>query len=680
MELFVPGRICLFGEHSDWAGGYRRANPAIEKGYTLICGTDQGLYAEVAPHPNALILTASTPDGHTYGPEVLPLDPTALLDVARAGGFWSYVAGVAYQAVTHYQVEGLVVRNDRTDLPVKKGLSSSAAICVLVARAFNRLYDLHLTTRGEMELAYQGEVTTPSRCGRMDQGCAFGRCPVLMTFDGDQLHTEAVEPGGPLHLVVADLQARKDTLLILSRLNACYSVRDNGVADGVQKLLGPVNRDLVARAAQALRAGDARALGELMTEAQALFDRYAMPACPEELAAPVLHRVLTYQPLRPHVWGGKGVGSQGDGTAQFVARSAADQEAAVRILGAELGLPCLKVTLGAPEAPLPDIRMTPPPAPITLSPLVQPVRKALIPAAGLGTRLFPATRAVRKEFFPVVDAAGYAKPAIQVIVEEALSAGLEEVVIVVQPDAEDEFRRLFHEPMPPALARRLSPPLQAQAGHLLELGARVSFVLQREQAGFGHAVSVARHAIGDEPFLLLLGDHLYHSDRRQSAATQMLDCYRTHGQGVLGLRRVPQAAVVHYGVAAGPWIEAGRLLQVQALVEKPSVRRARSALHVPGLAEGEYLALFGQYLLPPAIFDHLDRLAAAGARQHGEMGLTPALVSLQQEQGLLGLLVAGQAFDIGLPAAYVEVLQRLARDGRELGNQPIEAATGVSSQ
>jgi len=360
------------------------------------------------------------------------------------------------------------------------------------------------------------------------------------------------------------------------------------------------------------------------------------------------------------------VGSQGDGCAQFVARSTADQEAVVRILGKELGLPCLKVTLGARDESGPAI-VAPGPVSIAVSAPVPAVRKALIPAAGLGTRLFPATRVVRKEFFPVVDGTGYAKPAILVIVEEALSAGLEEVVVVVQPDAEDEFRRFFHEPMPRSLAERLPLPLQAQAAHVLEVGARVSFVVQREQAGFGHAVSVARDAVGDEPFLLLLGDHLYHSDRAQSAAAQMLDCYRAQERGLLGLRRVPEAAVVHYGVAAGPWLDAGRLLEVETLMEKPPVSQARARLQVAGMAEGQYLALFGQYLLPPTVFDHLDRLAAAGVRQHGEVGLTPALVSLQQEQGLLGLVVAGEAFDIGLPDSYVAVLERFARDGRELG-------------
>ena len=225
MKIFVPGRICLFGEHSDWAGGYRRINADIEKGYTLICGTDQGIYAEVAPHPTSLVLTTTTPDGERIGPYEIPMEPKALLEEAGKGGFWSYAAGVAYQVMTNYHVRGLIIDNYKTDLPMKKGLSSSAAICVLTARAFNRVYDLKMTVRGEMELAYQGEITTPSRCGRMDQGCAFGNRPVLMTFDGDRLDTEELQVSQELYFVVVDLHAKKDTLEILNQLNRCYPTR-----------------------------------------------------------------------------------------------------------------------------------------------------------------------------------------------------------------------------------------------------------------------------------------------------------------------------------------------------------------------------------------------------------------------------------------------------------------------
>jgi galactokinase len=250
----------------------------------------------------------------------------------------------------HYEVQGLSVHNYRTDLPIKKGLSSSAAICVLTARAFNWIYGLGLTTREEMELAYQGEITTPSRCGRMDQGCAFGNCPVLMTFDGDQLDTQALLVGSDLHLVIVDLEANKDTMRILAQLNSCFPYADNEVDRGVQLLLGSINERIVHQAVDALQAGDAQKMGALMVEAQSFFDQYAIPACPEELTAPVLHRVLRHVALEPHIWGGKGVGSQGDGAAQFIARSQDDQQAVVEIIERDFGMQSLKLTIKADEA------------------------------------------------------------------------------------------------------------------------------------------------------------------------------------------------------------------------------------------------------------------------------------------------------------------------------------------
>jgi len=142
LKLFVPGRICLFGEHSDWAGGYRRINGELEKGYTLIAGTNQGLYAEVKSHPSKLIFHTTMDDGSRKRPFVVNMNLKDLLTEAESGSFFSYIAGTAYQILTNYRVKGLEIDNYRTDLPMKKGLSSSAALCVLVARSFNRIYDL----------------------------------------------------------------------------------------------------------------------------------------------------------------------------------------------------------------------------------------------------------------------------------------------------------------------------------------------------------------------------------------------------------------------------------------------------------------------------------------------------------------------------------------------------------
>ncbi len=640
MRLFVPGRICLFGEHSDWAGGYRRINADVERGYTLICGTNQGIHAEVEPHPSALVLTSTTPDGQVVGPREIPLEPKALLEEAQQGGFFSYAAGVAYQVLTHYRVRGLVIHNTRTDLPIKKGLSSSAAICVLTARAFNRIYDLKLTIRGEMELAYAGEITTPSRCGRMDQGCAFGDRAVLMEFDGERLSTEEVRPAKELHFVIVNLNASKDTMEILKRLNRSYPFAEGEVERGVQQLLGPINKRIVGEARAALEAGDAERLGALMTEAQALFDRYAGPACPEELTAPVLHRVLAHEPLQPHVWGGKGVGSQGDGSAQFVARSAADQQAVAEILQRDLGMPALPLTLGTGPK----------------------VRRALIPAAGFGTRLFPASKATKKELFPVVDRDGIAKPAILLIVEEALDAGIEEVVIVVQEEDLAEFSSFFNDQVSVENYNKLPPSSQQYARRILDMGRRVRFVTQPTQQGFGDAVYCARAAIGDEPFLLMLGDHLYRSASGLSCARQVLDAFQQSGTSVVGLRPTPESEVGSFGVAAGVWIEPGRRLTITEFAEKPTVDYARSRLQVPGLPDGQYLTVFGQYVITPLVFTYLEEHIRHNVRERGEFQLTSALERLRQEDGFLGLIVDGQHFDIGLPSYYLDTLASFSRD------------------
>ena len=640
MKLFVPGRICIFGEHSDWAGGYRRINAEVEKGYTLICGTDQGIYAEVETHPTSLILSSTTHDGTVHGPFEIPMQPKALLEEAEKGGFWSYIAGVAYQALTNYHVRGLVINNDKTDLPVKKGLSSSAAICVLAARAFNRVYDLKLTVRGEMELAYMGEITTPSRCGRMDQGCAFGNRSVLMTFDGDRLDTTELQVTRELYFVIVDLQARKDTMEILNRLNRSYPIAENEIERGVHELLGPLNKRTVHEAVEALRNGDSQRLGALMNEAQELFDKYATPACPEELTAPVLHHVLKFAPLKPYIWGGKGVGSQGDGTAQFLARSAADQQAVIEIIEKELGMPCLNLTL-RPS---------------------QKVRKAVIPAAGFGTRLFPASKATKKELFPVVDRDGIAKPAILCIVEEAIQAGIEEVIIIVQQDDLDEFASFFDTQVSIENYNKLPQHFQEYAHRILEIGKRVTFVIQPNQEGFGHAVYCARESIGDEPFLLMLGDHLYRSNGELSCAQQLLQAYHEHGSNILGLRRTPEDQIANFGTVAGVWVEENRILNVTEFSEKPTVDYARSNLRVPGLAEGEYLTVFGQYILKPRLFDFLEEHIENNVRERGEFQLTSTLDRLRREEGFYGLLVNGKRFDIGLPDNYLATLQSYRMD------------------
>ena len=634
MKLFVPGRICLFGEHSDWAGHYRRINASIEKGYTIIAGTNQGIHADVKPHPSKLILWSTTDEGKREGPCEIDMDHSALLEEAEKGGFFSYAAGVAYQVLTHYHVRGLEIDNFRTDLPIKKGLSSSAAICVLVARAFNRIYDLKLTIRGEMEYAYLGEITTPSRCGRMDQGCAYGNKPIIMVYDGEQTDVKELSVMSDFYFVIVDLCAGKDTMEILKKLNQCYPFAENELQLKVQEYLGSINKEINARARKMLEEGDAAGLGALMTEAQSLFDRYLTPACPEQLTAPVLHKVLNYAPLEPYVHGGKGVGSQGDGSAQFVAKNEAAQQKVVEILERDLKLPCLKVAIGS----------------------TRKVRKAVIPAAGFGTRLFPASKALKKELFPIVDHNGRAKPVIMAIIEEAIQSGIEEVCLIVQKNDRALFEDYFCCPPRPENLNKLSEESRRYLQYIMELGQRISFVIQDTQDGFGHAVYCAKKWVGNEPFLLMLGDHLYTSDNDLPCARQLMQVYEKTRESVVGLKVTPADEIHHYGCTAGIWKDDQTILSITEFIEKPSMEDAQARLQVEGLEEGFYLSLFGQYILKPDIFKYLEENITHNLREKGEFQLTSCLDRLRQEDGFSGYIVKGRRFDVGIPDAYRQAM------------------------
>ena len=629
MKLFVPGRICLFGEHSDWAARYRQNNSEIEKGYTLISSTNQGVYAEVKPNPTQLILNTTLSDGTRHGPYSLPMERGALLAEAEKGGFFSYAAGVAYQILTNYRVQGLEIDNYLTDLPVKKGLSSSAAISVLVARAFNRTYDLKMTTRGEMEYAYRGETTTPSRCGRMDQGCAYQR-PILMTFDGDNVDVRELSVPKDLYLVIVDLGAGKDTRLILNQLNHCYPFAESELERKVQHYLGPLSAQITQEAYQALRDGDAESVGKLMTRAQIEFDKHLIPACPSQLTAPVLHKVLNYEPIQPYIWGGKGVGSQGDGSAQFIAKDEESQARVIEIIERDLEMSCLKLVIEASSH----------------------VRKAVIPAAGFGTRLFPASKAMKKELFPVIDKSGRAKPAIMAIVEEAIDAGIEEVCLIVQSGDIELFESFFKTPPRIEHYNKLSKESKTYCDYLLELGSRVTFVAQDVQEGFGHAVYCAREWVGNEPFLLMLGDHLYGSDEERCCARQVVEAYEQVGHSVVGLKQTPIELLSNFGCVTGVWKEENTLLSVTEFYEKPDPEYALEHLHVDGMDVDQFLTVFGIYVIQPQIFGFLEQNIVHNLRERGEFQLTSCLDELRKAEGFSGYVVKGKRYDIGLPEEY----------------------------
>ena len=628
INLFVPGRLCLFGEHSDWAGMYRTVNSGIVKGAAIVSGIEQGIYA-VAEKADRFIVCASeeVSEGEYWECE---MDTAKLLATAQEGGYFSYVAGVAAYINDNYSVGGVRITITRRDLPIKSGLSSSAAICVLVARAFNQLYRLKMNTKGEMQAAFRGEQRTPSRCGRLDQACAYGVKPVLMEFDGMEVDSRELRAGGTFHWVIANLMASKDTIRILADLNKAYPFAKNDQERQVQEALGEDNRQIISRGIALLEKGDAPGLGALMTEAQTLFDRKIMPAC-EELKAPVLHDVLNDPEIRRWVYGAKGVGSQGDGSVQFLAKSAGDAEKLQEYLLNRRGMPSFALTIKPGQT----------------------VKKAIIPLAGFGTREFPQTKCIPKCFLPLVDTDGLLKPALMIMMSRLLEAGIEEIALIIGEDEKEEFDRFF-SPVPEELRENLPEEKQKCEDFICTMRQHVTYIIQKERKGFGHAVWLAKQFSEGEPVLLLLGDFVYRSFTGVSCCRQVIDAYKECGKALVSITEIPQERVVHYGILHGIWDENEILMKVDAMVEKPTPDYAEEYLGVRNArGEQKYYATFGQYVLTSEVFDELENEIASGTPTEGkEFGLTAALDRVREKDGLFGFVPEGRSYDIGLPETY----------------------------
>src|SRR6202158_3641022 len=278
------------------------------------------------------------------------------------------------------------------------------------------------------------------------------------------------------------------------------------------------------------------------------------------------------------------------------------------------------------------------------------VRKAVLPAAGLGTRFLPATKAQPKEMLTVVD-----KPQIQYVVEECVASGIEHIIIVTgkgKNSIEDHFDSA------PALEHFLEErgkKDQAEMVRKITNMVQVSYTRQKEPLGLGHAVLVARDLVGDEPFAVLLGDVLIPG--ANPATKQLIDVYAATGVGAIAVEEVPKDRTHLYGIVAGepaPQPPFGaRLLRIRDLVEKPKPENAPSNL-----------AITGRYILPPAIFACLERTKPGAGN---EIQLTDGLRMLAQEQGLWAYIYEGISYDAGDKLGFLKATVELALQNQELG-------------
>jgi UTP--glucose-1-phosphate uridylyltransferase len=271
------------------------------------------------------------------------------------------------------------------------------------------------------------------------------------------------------------------------------------------------------------------------------------------------------------------------------------------------------------------------------------IRKAVIPAAGFGTRFLPATKAVPKELLPIVDV-----PTIQHIVEEAVAAGVRDVILVC---ARGKDSIVDHFDIAPELEAHLERAgkheLRNQMREIAEM-ANVVVVRQQQPLGLGHAVLCAKDLVGDEPFVVMLGDDII--DAKVPVTQQLAECYERHRLGTIALMEVPTSETNQYGIAAGKALD-DRTMRIDRLVEKPKKDPPSN------------LAVIGRYVLPPRIFSYLEQVKPGVG---GELQLTDALAMLAQEVGLLGYRFDGRRFDAGDRLGFLKANIAFAMKRQEL--------------
>lgn len=260
------------------------------------------------------------------------------------------------------------------------------------------------------------------------------------------------------------------------------------------------------------------------------------------------------------------------------------------------------------------------------------VRKAIIPAAGLGTRFLPATKAQPKEMLPIVD-----KPTIQYIIEEAVEAGIQDIIVVTgrnKRSIEDHFDRSIELEL--ELEKSGKQDMLDMVKEISEM-ANIHYIRQKEPRGLGHAILAAQHFIGDEPFAVLLGDDVVIS--KQPCLGQMLDVFHEYQTSILGVQTVPHEVVNKYGIIAGKQVDE-RVYKVQDMVEKPSMEEAPSNV-----------AVLGRYIITPEIFPFLE---TQDAGKGGEIQLTDALKRLAKEQAMYAYDFKGHRYDVGSKIGFLQ--------------------------
>ncbi|MCG8525421.1 MAG: hypothetical protein MI748_03500 [Opitutales bacterium] len=293
------------------------------------------------------------------------------------------------------------------------------------------------------------------------------------------------------------------------------------------------------------------------------------------------------------------------------------------------------------------------------------ITKAVVPIAGLGTRLFPASHAFKKEMFPIVAPDGIARALLHYQIKDLVEAGIQEICIITQPGEQEMVLDYFKGPGDVYLKRlEKYPHLRSEADEMASMADRLYFVEQTEQEGFGHAIYQSKRFAAESPVLMCLGDHLFRG-KEKSCHLQLIERFQeTGGRSVSAVNKIAPEELRGYGTISGKRRMNNRqLVDVDLIIEKPDIPTARVKLRVDGLENDEFLGWFGMHALAPSIYEVLERMIRDDIRQGGEFQMTYAQELQRQEEGYCAYeMLDGQRFDFGIPADFVTSVTNYAKE------------------
>lgn len=622
INLFMAGRLCLLGEHSDWTFEYKNINKDLLPGYTIATAIDKGIYATIKK---------SKKFEFEMGDKKFScnMDEKELEKEANSGSFYSYMAGTVLYMLKTYKIGGINVVVKYNTLPIKKGLSSSAAICSLLVKAFDKLYNLNLTLESLMNSAYYGERLAQSKCGKLDQICANGERLVKMTFYPDKIEINPIKVKTPIYMVIADLNAAKDTKKILNALHECYPFAKNEKQQKIQDMLGYKNKRLIDSVVEAIEKDDKVELGNLLKQSQELIDDSAIPIC-DEYRAPILHEVLKNSFIEKLSYGARGIGSGGDGSVQVIAKDEICQNLITNYFNTRLHMSAFSYTI---------------------KPYYK-VRKAIIPLAGLGNRLYPLTRAFRHAFLPIHDGKTM-KPLILKLVEDLDKAGIEEICLVIGKNDYDAYNQFFKLSLNKNYLDSLDEELRQAEFNTLRLGEKIKYVVQEEPLGLGHAIGLCQDFVGTDPVLVTVGDVYFKAGKNINFVEEILKCYEQYETNVALVGEVTPENIKNTGIIMGNFENAEqKIIDVSDLIEKPTIQYAMENLKISDKCYAQY----GTWIFTNEVINKLAYNIRTKTTINGKYEITNVLKSEATAHNFKAINVPGKYYDLKNIETYKDAL------------------------